>query len=155
MNIVEVLEKELLHLEEVIGQCLKDIQAAPKGSIRIHHLRRLKNAYWLYCYEGKITHLSTKKIENLKLLRKLLQKSYASKVLNVAMEQKAIIERFLSTYNSNAISDVYENLIKDKKPYIKPFETLEQEEKHFDEEELRIMKEMRSLCDEFLKRKAT
>lgn len=155
MNKVEELEKELLHLEAVIRQCMKDIKEAPKGAIHLQRRNKAKSFSWVYHYQGKTTYFSVAKQENVEVLKKLLQKAYARKVLNVAMGQKVIIERFLSSYNPKAIAEVYEHMAKEKKQYVEPFRTLEQEEEHIDEEELRIMKEMRSLCDAFLKRKAT
>lgn len=142
-----------MHLEEVCKKCMQDIKKAPKGTIHLHFKNGGKNSSWYYYYKGKSTYFSVTKSENLEVLRKLSQKAYARKVLNVAMGQKTIIERFLFSFNPKAISEVYEHLAKEKKQYIEPFRTLEQEEKKKDGEMLKLMQEMSFLCDEFLKRK--
>jgi hypothetical protein len=154
MNNFENLEKELLHLEEIINQCMNVIKTAPNGSVLITHRGNSETYHLDYYYKGQKEYLSIKNPENLKLTKQLIQKSYATKVLRTAMEQKAVIERFLASYNPNAIAEVFERSSEERKQYIEPFRTVEQKEKHIDEEEIRMLKEMRSLCDEILKRKA-
>lgn len=153
MNNFENLEKELLNLDEIIKQCLNDIKVMPSGTVLIRHKRNSNKDYWFHFCNGQQKYLSKKKPEDEELISQLVRKSYVKKVLRTALEQKVIIERFLASYNPNAIAEVFERTSEDRKQYIEPFKTVEQEEKHIDEEELRMIKEMRSLCDEILKRK--
>lgn len=154
MNNFENLEKELLHLEEIIKKCLEIIKSSPEGGISVCKIKNKSLEIYVTLASGKRIYLSTRKPENAKLIKQLIQKTYVNKVLRTALEQKAIIERFLASYNPNAIAEVFERSSEERKQYIEPFRTVEQEEKHIDEEEIRMLKEMRSLCDEILKRKA-
>lgn len=98
MTTVEMLMGEREHLEKVVASATAFLREAPDGEVAI-----CGDMYYLKL-DGKSTYLSKRR--DGQLLRALLQKQYERKAIKAAMEQMAVIERFLVEYNPNALTDI-------------------------------------------------
>lgn len=105
----------LLKLENTIEQRLKDF---PDGRIKVKHTG---NKPYYYLTGGNIG--SDEKLiskEETDLIKKLSQKGYFKKVLVRSKEEKKYLKRFLDNYPAVVAEEVYDKLPEDRKRYVKP-----------------------------------
>jgi len=115
MTAYELLLQEREYLDKVIESSTTFLKDAVEGGLR---LCRHENHIEFFCNNGK--YLSKKR--NFELIKDLAQKAYEKRILRSAMEQKAVIEKFLACYNPNAIEDILQKMNPDRIELITKYE---------------------------------
>ena len=110
------LRRQKQIIEKAIADLNKQISNAPEGSLR---LAKKRKGYQYYrkeiTYDTKGTYLQSR---DRNLAARLAQKDYNIKVLAELEKQLKAIDRFLKTYDPNAVQQVYEKLSEPRKNLI-------------------------------------
>ena len=114
-----LLLKEQLRLENIINKVKARLETAPEGSLRLSKSHNHIQYYW--CKEENKTgyYISN---NNMELARKLAQKSYDKKVLELAEKRLSQISRIMKDYNDSEIEKILCNEHLERQKLIEPIE---------------------------------
>ncbi|MCQ2412095.1 MAG: hypothetical protein MJ057_03975 [Sphaerochaetaceae bacterium] len=152
---IQMLLKELEYLDEVVRKATRFLEDAPEGGLWIQ--RHENHIDFVRSTDGK--YLSKKR--DMQLIRTLAQKSYERKALRTAMEQKEVIERFLSGYRPTAFSDIVENWLPERSSLIARHGDFHMSQDEIavevvkkSEDEVDLARNLIGICEAFLEAKA-
>ncbi len=115
----DLLQEEQLRLEKIIKQVKNRLNLAPEGSLR---LSKSHNNIQYYCCkeENKSGDYISK--NNFDLARKLAQKSYDKKVLELAEKRLSQIRRITKDYTDNEMEKIFWDEHIERQKLIEPIE---------------------------------
>lgn len=149
-TIESILKKESCQLKQIIKECEKSVQNAPKGNLRIAKKNNRFEYYYVNENDNKGGKYLKKKEED--FVRKLAQRDYELSVLRSAKERLKGIEKFLTNYERTDLNNVFKkinpyrkglihtNLISDEE-YVKQWQAVKYEKKEFEDSSLDIITE--------------
>ena len=105
----DLLSKSIVDIEE-------KIKTMPEGRIKIKE-RNSKIYYYLSDNKSVDTYLGLNDID---LIKQLVQKDYIKKVLKESKTELSAIEKMLKLYPDTIAEDIYESLPEERKRYAKP-----------------------------------
>lgn len=139
-TIITVLREEVNYLEKIIQQTRLRLKKAPRGFLRIAKKRHRMEYYYK---DSETSHngryMPKKEID---LARKLVQRDYDERLINVAESRIKVINDFLSRYEETSLTEVYHKTNAYRKEllimhevsdeeYIKEWQSVEYEGKPF------------------------
>lgn len=117
-NTKEKMETRYLILSDLIKQIDNKLKRLPSGRIKICHHGNKVYYYLAVNNDAKETKLLNK--DDHKLIEDLIQKSYLEKVLRSTKQEASALEKALDHYPSITAEDIYEQLTNDRKTFVKP-----------------------------------
>ena len=129
-NIENTLRQRKKVLDQLIRNKKRELNAAPKGRLVIDASGKSRQYYM--ANEGRRQYLPVGQME---LIRALAQKGYDGKVLEKALKESKVIERFLSEYPEIKAEDLFENMRAERRGLVVPIaETREERVRRWREE---------------------
>lgn len=115
-QLTELLTNRLQELQQLEQRLLLRLQTAPEGSLQIRKDKK-KIKYYLYSNqsEGSFSYGKYIKKSQTQLIHSLAQKEYDTVLLKQIAIQKKAIQVFLSTFQPDALSNVYASLSQTRK----------------------------------------
>lgn len=104
-DIAKMLEKESRRYEKIISYARKELAKAPEGTVQIRkHNNGIQFYYRSEFRQKNGTYLPASKRQFAILL---VQKRYLERVVKTAVRQKTAIDRFLRSYDAEAVRKIY------------------------------------------------
>ena len=115
----DLLLKEQLRLENIISKVKDRLKMAPEGSLRLSKSNNHIQYYW--CKEENKTGYYISK-NNIEVARKLAQKSYDKKVLELAEKRLSQIRKMTKDYTDSEMEKIFCNEHEERQKLIEPIE---------------------------------
>ena len=104
-TIESILKKECYQLKQIIKECEKSLQNAPKGNLRIAKKNNRFDYYYVSENDNKGGRYLKKKEKG--FVKKLAQRDYDESILKSATERLKRIEKFLINYERTDLNNQY------------------------------------------------
>lgn len=114
----EILLARRASLEKIIQEAESAIESAPAGSLRIQ--KKANTTQYYHRTDPKDTNGTYIHKKDLELAKKIAQKDYALKVLNLARKELAITNHYEQLLQTNSIESVFDTLSDPRKALIDP-----------------------------------
>ena len=119
-DVVEILEKRIGVLEEVMKMRRESLKNAPSGTLQISKCRNKAQYYHYKKEEGsKAVYIPQDQTE---LICRLAQKSYDEKVLREAEKERSLLQKVIVYYTGQTVDTVYDSLSEKRKELVEPIE---------------------------------
>ena len=114
----EILQARRASLEKIIQEAERAIENAPAGSLRIQ--KKANTTQYYHRTDPKDTNGTYIHKNDIALAKKIAQKDYALKVLNLATKELAIANHYEQLLQTNSIESVFDTLSDPRKALVNP-----------------------------------